>query len=549
MVRVDCAGSLNQYLLKIRFKRWGMLWARGNFQLHPVKRAERIEQADYRIGTALQHLPLPGKLRRAATGKQYALKKRLASRGVPAGQAPTSFVLECYNPGSESVQLSLRIRSLHSSYPFPNLVQLLPGFRQARELTEAKIPFEMLIDAPPGFHRTKIPFAHIAPTVDLQSPFRIDITPNEVEDGATLYFGTIDFVYELPETVPDSKMIKCVVWDLDNTLWSGILMEDGIENLHLKPGIAGVIRELDRRGILQSVASKNNAGDALDAMRKFKLDTYFLYPQISWQPKSEAIRAIAQALNIGIDSLLFVDDSEFELQEVMAACQGVRSLNAELYLTLPDLDECRVPITAESGLRRQMYQVEEVRHTMAQDFGADYVAFLRHSEIKLEIRTLSDENLERVHELTQRTNQMNFSGNRYDCNVLKQILSNPNLDTYVLEVEDRYGTYGVVGFCIVDSRVPLMTDLMFSCRIQSKRVEHAFMAYLIREYIAKTGCDFQANYRKTARNAASGKVFADIGMQEIENKEGVSRLILYRDKVVADDGVVTIALQEPSKRL
>jgi predicted enzyme involved in methoxymalonyl-ACP biosynthesis len=144
---------------------------------------------------------------------------------------------------------------------------------------------------------------------------------------------------------------------------------------------------------------------------------------------------------------------------------------------------------------------------------------------------------------------MNFSGNRYDCNVLKQILSNPNLDTYVLEVEDRYGTYGVVGFCIVDSRVPLMTDLMFSCRIQSKRVEHAFMAYLIREYIAKTGCDFQANYRKTARNAASGKVFADIGMQEIENKEGVSRLILYRDKVVADDGVVTIALQEPSKRL
>lgn len=117
----------------------------------------------------------------------------------------------------------------------------------------------------------------------------------------------------------------------------------------------------------------------------------------------------------------------------------------------------------------------------------------------------------------------------------------------MLEVKDRFGTYGVVGFCIVDSRVPLMTDLMFSCRIQSKHVDHAFLAYLTREYIAKTGRDFQANYRKTARNGVSGKVFADIGMQELENNEGVSRLILLRDQLVADDDVVKITMQRPSR--
>jgi FkbH-like protein len=159
---------------------------------------------------------------------------------------------------------------------------------------------------------------------------------------------------------------------------------------------------------------------------------------------------------------------------------------------------------------------------------------------------MAEENLERVHELTQRTNQMNFSGNRYDRDVLKQILSTSYLDTYVLDVEDRFGTYGVVGFCIVDNRVPLMTDLMFSCRIQSKRVEHAFLAYLVKKYIAETGREFWANYRKTPRNAPSGQVFSDLGMQESENNGGISRLIFPKDRAVPDDGVVKISMLQPA---
>ena len=234
-------------------------------------------------------------------------------------------------------------------------------------------------------------------------------------------------------------------------------------------------------------------------LKKFEIEEYFLTPQISWRPKSDAVQAIARELNIGLDSLLFVDDSEFELQQVGAALPEVRTLNSTRYLEIADLEECQVPVTDESRNRRTMYRVETQRRDAAENFADDYVAFLRDCEIRLNIRPMIEENLERVHELTQRTNQMNFSGNRYDRSVLKQILSTSYLDTYVLDVEDRFGTYGVVGFCIVDNRVPLMTDLMFSCRIQSKRVEHAFLAYLIRKYIARTGKEFWANYRKTPR--------------------------------------------------
>jgi FkbH-like protein len=172
------------------------------------------------------------------------------------------------------------------------------------------------------------------------------------------------------------------------------------------------------------------------------------------------------------------------------------------------------------------------------------MAFLRHCEIELTVRPMTEENLERVHELTQRTNQMNFSGNRYDREVLRQLLASPDLDTFVLSCQDRFGSYGVIGFSVVDRREPRMIDLMFSCRIQSKRVEHAFLAYLMRKYIAESGKDFYADYRKTPRNAPSGKVFSDLGMEEHGNaKDGVLSLRFPREKEVPEDGVIEIVLE------
>ncbi len=157
---------------------------------------------------------------------------------------------------------------------------------------------------------------------------------------------------------------------------------------------------------------------------------------------------------------------------------------------------------------------------------------------------MSEENLERVHELTQRTNQMNFSGNRYDRDVLRNILSSAYLDTFVLSCQDRFGSYGVIGFAIVDRREPRMTDLMFSCRIQSKRVEHAFLASVIRRYISETGKEFCANYRKTSRNAMSGQVFGDLGMEQTETRDGVLSLRFPKGKEVPDDGVIEVTVLE-----
>lgn len=530
MVRVNCPDALNSYILKVTFKRWGKLWTPGNIRLRTVQRADRVERRDYQIGTVLYQLPLPSPIKRVITGKRYSFKKRLTYRTHSGETLPSSFLVECYNPGSLPVRLSFTIWSIDD---------------------KSRIPFQELIELEPGFSRVRVPYAEIARIVDLNVPFNVELIPNDDTREVTLFFGLMDFVREnlTPETKSQAKKdkpnkVKCVVWDLDNTLWDGILVEDGPERLTLKPGVKQIIEQLDQRGILQSVASKNNHDEALSVLNRVGIDEFFLAPQISWLPKSKAIQEIARQLNIGIDTLMFVDDSEFELRQVSAVFPEVRTLDARRYSDILDLDECKVPVTAESRERRKMYRVEAQRKTVASDFADDYMAFLHHCDIRLNVRPMSEENLERVHELTQRTNQMNFSGNRYDRTVLKQILSRPYLDTYVLEVEDRFGSYGVVGFSIVDSREPLMTDLMFSCRIQSKRVEHAFLAHLIRQYIAKTGNDFRAYYRKTPRNAPSGKVFDDIGMNELDNKNGVSILIFSKERVVPDDGLVKINVHE-----
>ena len=144
----------------------------------------------------------------------------------------------------------------------------------------------------------RIAVEEISSAVDLRSPFSVEMIPNDDQDGTTLYFGVMDFLQEAPVANEKTKKVKCVVWDLDNTLWDGILVEDGPGNLRLKLGIVDVIKELDHRGILHSIASKNNREEALKLLRDFHIDEYFLYPQISWDPKSEAIKAIARRLNI-----------------------------------------------------------------------------------------------------------------------------------------------------------------------------------------------------------------------------------------------------------
>jgi FkbH-like protein len=379
------------------------------------------------------------------------------------------------------------------------------------------------------------------------SPFQIELVPNETEEGTTLYFGAMDFVIdrafsaagEPKRPKSKSRICKCVVWDLDNTLWDGILLENGPDNVRLKPEILHILKQLDERGILLSIVSKNNSEDALAVLRHFGIEDYFLYPQISWAPKSQGIRALAANLNIGLDSLLFIDDSPFEREEVASVCPSVMIEDAAAYLAILDRTDCQTPVTEESKKRRFFYREQQVREHAQEEFGGDYFTFLRECNMRLTIRTLQANNLERVHELTQRTNQMNFSGNRYTRERLRELMGEAEIDTYVIDCEDRFGGYGTVGFCTVNRPQVRMTDLMFSCRVQAKRVEHAVLNHLLRHY-RETGAEFRADYRQTDKNAKTGKVFEEVGFQVVGMNDGVTDLAFPQGKEIGDDRIAVI---------
>jgi FkbH-like protein len=518
MVRLPLPEAANQYVLKIRFKRWAKLWAPANVRLYSPEAAASIENRDFQVGQALLTFPLPNPVRTYLTTKRYGFKKRLAARTVTPRTEPTAFWLECFNP-SEPVALSVTMR------PSPPAESL---------------PFQQLITLRKGFQRVRIPFGEISSVLDTQRPFTIELIPNDISEDNPLYFGLLDFVQEA--ALPSSPVkTKCVVWDLDNTVWHGTLTEDGQRRLRLKYAVREVMQILDSRGILQSVASKNNPDEGMAALKHFGLDDLILCPQISWRPKSDAVAAIAAQLNIGVESILFVDDSPFEREQVKSGCAGVRVIDARYYLSLPEHDSCQVVVTEESRNRRTLYRAEETRQEVARTFQDHYIDFLRDCHIELEITQLDTSNLERIHELTQRTNQMNFSGNRYSREVLEEILQRRDFDTFVLSCKDRFGTYGTVGFALVDPKEPRLTDLMFSCRIQAKRVEHAFLVYLISHYHRLTKRDFQADYRKTPRNEQSGRVFEDIGMRSTGVIDGVTKLVCPFGAELSDEKIIRIS--------
>jgi FkbH-like protein len=309
-----------------------------------------------------------------------------------------------------------------------------------------------------------------------------------------------------------------MVWDLDNTLWNGILVEeDKVKPLKLKGGIVEVIKELDKRGIVNSIISKNDYSLALEKLKYFGIEEYFVFPEISWEPKSIAMNKLINNFNINANTIAFIDDSKFEREEVASQHTTIRIYTETEYQDILDKDEFNPDISPESSMRRSFYKNQQVRKCATEDFQGNYYDFVKSCEINLRITNGKIENIERIHELLQRTNQMNFSGNRYTKPELEHILNSPKYETFQLKCDDKFGDYGTVGFCVFQTEHLQIIDLAFSCRVQSKRVEHAFIQWLIEKSGKRSQGSFLATYNKTEKNTQSGKVFSDLNFSVVSD--------------------------------
>ncbi|WP_313131520.1 HAD-IIIC family phosphatase [Anaerocolumna sp.] len=313
----------------------------------------------------------------------------------------------------------------------------------------------------------------------------------------------------------DTK-IKCVVWDLDNTLWDGILLES--EDVVLKDDVVEVIKELDKRGILQSISSKNDYDAAKKKLEEFDLWDYFIYPQINWNPKSEAIEVITNSINIGINTLAFVDDQEFERDEVSFSHQDVLCIDTLDSGKILSMD-CMMPkfITSDSKNRRAMYQNDIARNSIEKDFKGTKEEFLGSLNMTFYISKAQESDLQRVEELTVRTHQLNSTGYVYSYAELKACIEDEKYEVFVTRLDDKYGTYGTIGLALVEKNEEVweVKLLIMSCRVMSRGVGNILLNYICNE-AKKAAVKLQAQFVPTDKNRIMYITYKFNGFKEIK---------------------------------
>lgn len=327
---------------------------------------------------------------------------------------------------------------------------------------------------------------------------------------------------------------KCVVVDLDNTLWGGIVGEDGLHGIklgHTSPGseyqeFQRYLRSLTERGFLLAVNSKNNPADALEVFRTHEemilKEDDFSAMRINWMPKPENIRAIAEELNIGIDSLIFVDDNPDERELMRQLYPEVLtpelprdpSLYRAALETLPELQVLQV--TEADRTRVAQYRAKKKREETRVTAGSieDY---LRSLDIHVGIGPASEATIPRVHQMFSRTNQFNLTTRRYDAGQLETFASSPDSRLWILSAGDRFGDHGIVATALarVDGPTWTLDSFLMSCRVIGYGVETALLSVVCDAAKSSGATTVVGELIETRKNVPAREFYADHGFTKV----------------------------------
>lgn len=336
---------------------------------------------------------------------------------------------------------------------------------------------------------------------------------------------------------------KVLVLDLDNTLWGGVLGEaglDGIELADVKEGrrfkdFQMRIKELKDTGVLLTICSKNNESDVIEAFEKhrhmvLKKDD-FVRMKINWENKLTNIKELAEELNLGIDSFVFIDDNpvERELIKTSLPCEvpdfpiDTARLN-DFALEIYKRYFYTLKVNIEDVKKTEMY-LKEMEREKFKESVANLEEYLKSLNMKMKIRKLKEEDVQRAAELTQKTNQFNLTTLRLTEAEIRARMSNSNYSVYIASVEDRFGEYGKVLLAFVKKdysrKVAEFENLLMSCRVFGRYLEDQFVGFIETE-LSKEGIQqVKARYIPTAKNKPAQDFFDRLGydVETCENGE------------------------------
>lgn len=255
----------------------------------------------------------------------------------------------------------------------------------------------------------------------------------------------------------DVSKIKLIIWDLDDTLWTGTISEQTVAP---RKEACDLVLLCAEKGIVNSICSKNDEAPCIEKLKEWNMDKYFVFNSINWQPKGQRIKDTIGAMNLRAPNVLFIDDNPQNLEEA-------KYFSPEIMTALPDkigglYDEITKLDKHDEGYKRlESYKTLEKKNKIKASMGSNE-EFLRQSNIKVEFHNDCLENAERLHELTMRANQLNFTKVRPTREEFDALLADKTANCGYVTAHDKYGDYGVVGFYAVkDGKAE---HLLFSCR-------------------------------------------------------------------------------------
>ena len=340
------------------------------------------------------------------------------------------------------------------------------------------------------------------------------------------------------------KRKKCLVLDLDNTLWGGVLGEDGVDGIKLGGDYPGkafsywqrALVQLAHNGVILAVCSKNNEADVQEAwdcnpFMELKRE-HFSARRINWSDKVTNIRDIADELNIGLDSIVFIDDSpsERELVKQMLPQVTVPDFPEKPYQLMPFFKQLveryfRIyAVTAEDRNKTQQYQANAMRKAQQARF-ADMDSYLRSLAMEIEIILADEFNLPRIAQMTQKTNQFNLTTRRYTEAEVRQRL-NDGWRVYCMSVKDRFGDSGVTGAIFLEQiewDTVGIDSLLLSCRVLGKGIEDAFLGSVLNLLHDEGVQKVVADYIPTAKNSQTADFYDRMGMECISIADDSSK--------------------------
>ena len=341
--------------------------------------------------------------------------------------------------------------------------------------------------------------------------------------------------------------IKCVIWDLDNTIWDGKLRNSA--NIKLKPNIKEIIQHLYENGIIQSIVSKNYNTVGLSVLEKNKLDKYFVFSQINYLPKSILVKKIINFLNISAETVIYIDDDIFELNEVKKEIKNINIYNADNYLKLLEDKRFNFEIKSIEGNKRTEYlKTKEKRIIEEEKYVGLREEFMKNALTTLEILNFQKNFLDRIVELIYRTNKYNnLEKSDFNSEDILKYMYEKNNNIYVFKMSDIYGEYGIIGtlfFKLIDRKM-FIDIFSISCRILGRGIAIAIFSSVINKMFMNNQIDkviCSVNYNE--KNRESIILLNLLGFELKERKDNIFKFELNNIIDVKNEEYIHIKFRE-----